>query len=159
MIKFVPRMTNVVLEEIPDRVTLAVEISNCQGNCAGCHSPFLKEDVGEPLTLQRVASLIEDNFGINCFLLLGEGRDRDALLQIASFVRTRYPGLETALYSGRHDVEADLWEAFDYVKVGPFVEALGPLNSPETNQRLYHHREDITARFWRKGLEHAKEEA
>ena len=49
MIKYVPQMTSVVIEEIPDRVTLAVDISNCQGNCVGCHSPFLKEDIGEEL--------------------------------------------------------------------------------------------------------------
>lgn len=30
MIKYVPEMTSVVLEEIPDRVTLAVDISNCK---------------------------------------------------------------------------------------------------------------------------------
>ena len=28
MIKYVPEMTSVVIEEIPDRVTLAVDISN-----------------------------------------------------------------------------------------------------------------------------------
>ena len=39
-------MTSVVMEEIPDRVTLAVDISNCRGQCVGCHSPFLKEDIG-----------------------------------------------------------------------------------------------------------------
>lgn len=29
MIKYVPEMTSVVMEEIPDKVTLAVDISNC----------------------------------------------------------------------------------------------------------------------------------
>ena len=35
MIKYVKEMTSVVMEEIPDRVTLAVDISNCRGNCEG----------------------------------------------------------------------------------------------------------------------------
>ena len=35
MLKYVPEMTSVVLEEIPDRLTLAVEVSNCRGNCPG----------------------------------------------------------------------------------------------------------------------------
>ena len=47
MIKYVPEMTSVVMEEIPDKVTLAVDISNCTGLCEGCHSPFLRKDVGE----------------------------------------------------------------------------------------------------------------
>ena len=153
MIKYVPGMTNVVLEEIPDRVTLAVEISNCQGNCVGCHSPFLKTDIGEPLTPEAVDSLIADNFGINCFLLLGEGADREALLEIAAHLKAAHPGLETGLYSGREEVEEDLKAAFDYIKTGPYKAEFGPLNSPTTNQRLFHRGEDITSRFWHKGLE------
>lgn len=158
MLKYVPRMTNIVLEEIPDKVTLAVEISNCQGNCIGCHSPFLKSDIGSELTVDIIEQLISDNFGVNCFLLLGEGKDRQALLDISRHVHTAHPGMETALYSGRVDVEDDLKHEFDYIKVGPYVEQLGPLNSRTTNQRLYHHGDDITARFWRKGLESLKEE-
>lgn len=153
MIKYVPGMTNVVLEEIPDRVTLALEISNCQGNCIGCHSPFLKNDIGEELTPAVADRLIADNFGINCFLLLGEGRDRKALLDIAAHVRSKYPKLEVGLYSGRASVEQEIYDAFDYVKVGPYIEEFGPLNSVKTNQRLYHHGEDITSRFWQKGLD------
>ncbi|MCQ2182453.1 MAG: radical SAM protein [Bacteroidales bacterium] len=153
MIKFVPRTNNVVLEEIPDRITLAVEISNCQGCCVGCHSPFLKNDIGEELTTAVVDRLIADNFGVNCFLLLGEGKDMDAVLAIASHVRKNHPGIEVALYSGRTEVEKELFDAFDYVKVGPYIAEFGPLNSKTTNQRLYHHGEDITYRFWRKGLE------
>lgn len=153
MLKYVPGMTNVVLEEIPDRVTLAVEISNCQGNCKGCHSPWLRDDIGEPLTFKAVVSLIEDNFGVNCFLLLGEGRDRQALLGIAAFIKARYPGIECGLYSGRTEVEKEIFDAFDYVKTGPYIEELGPLNKETTNQRLYHHGVDITSRFWHRGLE------
>ena len=156
MIKFVPRTNNVVLEEIPDRVTLAVEISNCQGSCVGCHSPFLKEDIGEELTPEVVDSLIAANFGVNCFLLLGEGRDPAAVLAIAAHLRFRHPGLETAIYSGRAEVEPELFDAFDYVKVGPYIPAYGPLNKETTNQRLYYHREDITSRFWHRGLEKGK---
>ena len=155
MIKYVPEMTSVVLEEIPDRVSLAVDISNCRGNCAGCHSPFLKEDIGEELTPQVIDALVADNFGVNCFLFLGEGRDPQALLALAAHVHAL--GLEAALYSGREQVEEPFWEAFDYIKLGPYRPECGPLNKPTTNQRLYRIaagvREDITARFWHRGLE------
>ena len=168
MIKYVPQMTSVVMEEIPDRVTLAVEISHCRGNCPGCHSPFLKEDIGEVLTEEVIDALVKDNFGVDCFLFLGEGRDPEALCALAAHVRTL--GLIPAVYSGRREVDDLLWESFDYVKVGPYVEELGPLNKPTTNQRLYRalgpgeeapavsvHAgrgfADITARFWHKGIE------
>ena len=172
MIKYVPEMTSVVLEEVPDRVTLAVDISNCRGNCVGCHSPFLKEDVGEELTPEIISQLVADNFGIDCFLFLGEGRDPKALLELAAHVRAL--GLIPALYSGRSEVDGPYWEAFDYIKVGPYLPNQGPLNNPSTNQRLYRALDpdekapegaefrmrasgrrfiDITPRFWHRGLE------
>ncbi|MBO4634477.1 MAG: anaerobic ribonucleoside-triphosphate reductase activating protein [Bacteroidales bacterium] len=155
MIKFVPEMTSVVLEEIPDRVSLAVDISNCRGNCNGCHSPFLKKDIGRELTAEVIDRLVEDNFGVNCFLFLGEGRDPEALLDLADHVRAL--GLEAAVYSGREVVEDIFWDHFDYIKVGPYKPECGPLNSPSTNQRLYRvtdgRPEDITDRFWHRGLD------
>ena len=53
---------------------------------------------------------------------------------------------------------------FDYVKVGPYIEHFGPLNSPTTNQRLYkvthdtsakpdYRLTDITSRFWHRGID------
>ena len=63
MIKYVPEMTSVVLEEIPDRVSLAVDISNCRGNCEGCHSPFLKKDIGRELTADVIDALVATTLG------------------------------------------------------------------------------------------------
>ena len=64
--------------------------------------------------------------------------------------------VQAALYSGRDAVEPAFWEAFDYLKLGPYIPECGPLNNPSTNQRLYKitdgKPEDITARFWRKRL-------
>ena len=150
MLKYIPELTDTVAEEIPDRVTLAVEISNCRGNCPGCHSPFLKEDIGDELTPAVIDKMIADNYGINCFLFLGEGRDPDALFSLARYIKNSHPLIETAVYSGRDKVEDEFYEVFDFVKTGPYVEALGPLNSRTTNQRLYYHRKDITARFWKR---------
>lgn len=150
MIKYVPEMTSVVMEEIPDRVSLAVDISNCRGNCIGCHSPFLKKDIGQELTPEVIDRLVADNFGVNCFLFLGEGRDPETLLDLASHVRSK--GLLAAVYSGREEVEEIFWDYFDYIKLGPYRPECGPLNSPTTNQRLYRRTEegkweDITYRL------------
>ena len=60
--------------------------------------------------------------------------------------------METALYSGRETVEDEICEVFDFVKVGPYKAELGPLNERTTNQRMYYHGEDITSRFWHRGL-------
>ena len=150
MIKYLPGLTDIVLEEIPDRVTLAVEITNCQGSCPGCHSPFLRKDIGEELTEKALDAMLDDNFGVNCLLFLGEGNDRKALLRLAAHIRGTHPQMELALYSGRTEVEQEIREMFDYVKIGPYIAERGPLNERTTNQRLYRHGVDITSRFWRK---------
>lgn len=142
-------MTSVVFEEIPDKITLAVNITNCQNNCIGCHSPFLAKNIGDELTIKVVDELIIKNKGVNCFLFLGEGNDMNTLLAINDHIKSNY-NILTAIYSGRDFVEDELFEKFDYVKVGSYQEKYGPLNKETTNQRLYLHREDITSKFWKR---------
>lgn len=164
MIKYKPDTVQVVFEEIPDEVTLAIEITNCPGHCEGCHSPWLREDIGEELTPETLRRLIDENRGVTCVCFMGEGKDPRALKYLALSVRLRsdYP-YRTALYSGRNEVEKEYDTYFDYIKVGPFIPAKGPLNKETTNQRLYKIEErfgtdfdvetirhDITYKFWKK---------
>lgn len=150
MIKF--KDSYIVFEEIPDRISLAVNITNCQNNCVGCHSPELRLNNGEELTEEIIDKLINENYGIDCFLFMGEGKDRGRLLELAKYIKRNYD-LKAAIYSGRNDVEFDFYEVFDYVKVGEYKKEFGPLNSPTTNQRLYRMsekgKEDITYLFWK----------
>lgn len=158
MIKFLDAA--VVFEEIPDEVTLAIEITNCPGHCVGCHSPWLREDIGEELTPGKLTELIDANRGITCVVFMGEGKDKDSLLWLAMVVRQK--GLKTAIYSGSKSLDRDYDMFFDYIKVGPYIEEFGPLNKKTTNQRLYEvkcncayndiecQRIDITDKFWRK---------
>ena len=150
MIKF--KDSYIVFEEIPDRISLAVNITNCQNNCVGCHSPELRLNNGEELTEEIIDKLINENYGIDCFLFMGEGKDRGRLLELAKYIKRNYD-LKVAIYSGRNDVELDFYEVFDYVKVGEYKKEFGPLNSPTTNQRLYRMsekgKEDITYLFWK----------
>lgn len=158
MVKYLE--TAVTFEEIPDEVTLAINISNCQNHCEGCHSPWLREDVGEELTPEVLNDLIDKNEGITCVCFMGEGNDIEGLLDLALIVAQR--GLAAALYSGRPDVEAELGAVFSYIKEGPYIEEFGPLNKETTNQRMYkvHHKvngddlelefEDITYKFWKR---------
>ena len=152
MIKF--KDSYIVFEEIPDRVSLAVNITNCQNNCIGCHSPELRLNNGEELTEEIVDKLINENYGIDCFLFMGEGKDRGRLLELAKYIKRNYD-LKVAIYSGRNDVELDFYEVFDYIKVGEYKEEFGPLNKDTTNQRLYEITSnsviDITSKFWKNG--------
>lgn len=150
MIKY--KDSYIVFEEIPDRVSLAVNITNCQNNCIGCHSPELRLNSGVELTEEEIDKLINENYGIDCFLFMGEGKDMERLLEIARYVKNKYD-IAVAIYSGRNNVEEEYYEIFDYVKVGEYKKEFGPLNSSTTNQRLYRmtegEKEDITHLFWK----------
>lgn len=157
MIKFLD--TAVVFEEVPDYVTLAIEITNCPGHCEGCHSPWLREDIGEELTPEVLNDLIRKNRGVNCICFMGEGKDPEALKRLAFSIHLRsdYP-YKVALYSGREEVEDEYNAYFDFIKVGPYMPSRKALNFKTTNQRLYEivregnetKRKDITYKFWRK---------
>lgn len=148
MIKYIPQDSLIVFSEIPDEITLALNISNCQNNCIGCHTSYLRENIGTELTLEILSAEIQKNSGISCVCFMGEGNDHEALINLAKFIHENYPDLKTALYSGRVAVEDDLYDIFDYVKIGPYKKECGPLNEKTTNQRLYKNRVDITNRFW-----------
>ena len=141
---------SVVFEEIPDKVTLAFSITNCQNRCKGCHSAHLMRNIGEILD----ENVIDEKFAktikmCNCVLFLGEGNDKEGLIRLNNYIKNKY-NVETAIYSGRDEVEDDLFEYFDYVKVGSYKEEYGPLNKKTTNQRLFYHKNDITYKFWKK---------
>ena len=59
MLKYYNAM--VVFEEIPDEITLAINITNCPCKCPGCHSKFLWDDNGTELTVEVLHKLIKEN--------------------------------------------------------------------------------------------------
>ena len=62
----------------------------------------------------------------------------DEIAALADVVRRKFPMLHTGWYSGRARLPEGLRpQSFDYIKLGGWVEELGPLTSPTTNQRLY----------------------
>jgi len=154
MLKYVN--TGVVFQEIPDEVTLAINISNCPCHCPGCHSRYLWDDIGMPLDTDAIDAFIE-RYGddITCLLFMGGDADPVGVNQLAQYIHETYPQFKVAWYSGRLRVSPAVNKAdFDYLKIGPYIKHLGPLKSPTTNQRLYRLRddgsfEDITYRFWR----------
>ena len=144
--------TEVVFEEIPDEVALAINITNCPNHCPGCHSPMLRDDIGEVLYGDVLKDMIEENRGITCVIFMGEGQDAEHLQFLIEMIRHFWPEMKVGLYTGNEDVSPYLWDNLDYVKLGPYIEELGPLNKETTNQRLYKKLDgtwvDITSKFW-----------
>ncbi len=145
---------DIVFAEVPDQTTIAVNISECPNRCPGCHSPHLMQSVGEPLDEDAVVALLDRyGSGITCFCFMGgDARPRE-IAALAGVVRRLRPQMLTAWYSGRDALPEGVDPcAFDYIKLGAYVESLGGLSSPTTNQRMYRvaadgTMEDITHRF------------
>ena len=172
MLKYVD--TKVTFSEVPIEISLCINISNCPCNCKGCHSPYLAEDIGilladwaeyskeEHSINTPIDKLIEANEGITCVCLMGGDSDTELLNALASEIKAEYD-IKVAWYSGRQELSKNIYLGwFDYIKLGPYIEELGPLNSKTTNQRFYEVSKeidnkgnptyklvDITNKFWK----------
>jgi anaerobic ribonucleoside-triphosphate reductase activating protein len=157
MLKYYNSM--VVFEEIPDEITLAINITNCPCHCPGCHSKYLWEDIGTELTNDEIDSLIEKNSGITCVCLMGGDSDHVSVNNVAKYMLSKHPGIKVGWYSGFSEIpnEIDI-NNFDYIKVGPYIEECGGLDKETTNQILYKVEHsylfsslvNITNKFWKK---------
>lgn len=161
MLKYVD--SEVTFSEIPDEITLCINISNCPCHCKGCHSPYLTEDIGEELTCERLEELLQTNKGITCISFMGGDIDPIEIVGLAKYTKLFYPELKIAWYSGKQELPKHFnLEMFNFIKLGPYIENFGPLNSKTTNQRMYeviynhyedgtsgYELEDITHKFWK----------
>lgn len=147
---------DIVFQEIPDEVTLAINISQCVHHCKGCHSPYLQTDVGNELDAQVIDALTARyNGAITCVCFMGGDHDPAQIDALAQEVHRLNPKLKTGWYSGDSEIspKVDIGH-FQFIKIGPYMEEYGSLKSKTTNQRLYRISpdrtlEDITSGFWK----------
>lgn len=155
MLKYVN--TGVVFQEIPDEVTLSINLSNCPCHCPGCHSQYLWRNIGTPLTVLALEGLVRE-YGedITCVCFMGGDAEPEYVDTLACYLHRQHPELKVAWYSGRVRISPSVCKSdFDYIKVGPYIKHLGCLKDRTTNQRLYKRAAgddftDITSRFWKK---------
>lgn len=147
--------TEVTFSEIPDEITLCINITGCKNACEGCHSPYLAEDIGTELTIDALIDLIKTNKGISCVCLMGGDANPSEIAELATLLKFQswYP-VKVAWYSGRQYIPDEINIAlFDYIKIGPYIPKLGGLNNPNTNQIMYKNEDgrliDITSKFWK----------
>lgn len=151
---------DIVFQEIPNEITLAINISNCPNCCPDCHSKYLVEDIGEVLTEDILESIIDKyRVGITCIAFMGGDASPDEVGQFAQWIKEKF-SLKVAWYSGKERIyEKTRFPYFDYIKIGPFRKECGALKEKTTNQRFYkiHFEpennkvqfEDITSLFWK----------
>ena len=149
MIKYLDK--SIVLQEVPDEITLALEITNCPHKCKNCHSPQLRKDIGVYLTDEELENLIQTYPDVSCICLMGGDSEHQDIIRISNIVHNH--NLKLAFYSGDDELDWSILNYLDYYKVGPYKEECGPLNDRNTNQRMYSIDKkiikDITERFWK----------
>ena len=93
----------------------------------------------EPLTEELMQGLLSMyGAAVTCVCFMGGDASTGEIENLARWVRTNFPELRTAWYSGRDTLPENFdIKVLDYVKIGPYIEALGGLKSRHTNQKLY----------------------
>ena len=132
---------DIVFQEVPNEVTLAVNFSLCPNHCRGCHSPWLWQDKGEIFDVHTLESLIKMYHGnFTCLAFMGGDNDPQAINDLAHHIKQNFPHINIS--------------NFDYIKIGPYKEECGSLKDKNTNQRFYKFstdgKEDITHLFQKK---------
>ena len=147
----------IVFQEIPDEVTLSINISNCPCHCPGCHSSYLWDDTGEKFNKDTIDAFMK-RYGedITCVCIMGGDSDPTEVQTLADYIHSAYPLIKAGWYSGKQNIPQHIdKKSFDYIKLGPYIEHLGGPKEKTTNQRLYKKLhdgsfQDITSRFWKK---------
>lgn len=159
MLKFLD--TAIGFQEVPNETTLCINITGCPCNCVGCHSPELSSNIGRDLTVHEILKLkCLYGEGITCICLMGGDSDPAYVNEMAKVIKDDNMPFKCAWYSGRQYIPDEIeLKNFDYIKIGPYIEKLGPLNSKTTNQQFFKIDHvagkdfvvDITSKFWENG--------
>lgn len=148
--------TLVSFSEIPDEITLCINISNCPNKCEGCHSPWLQGNIGIELNNYELYDIINKNSGISCVCFMGGDSNPEEINNLAIKIKSK--NLKVGWYSGNSEISDKInIKNFDYIKIGPYLKDKGPLSDKNTNQKMYkiihftgmNSLKDITYKFWK----------
>lgn len=145
---------SIVFQEVPNEITLAINISGCPYRCKGCHSKYLWEYEGNYIS-NDIDGLIDKYDGmITCVCFMGGDQNIIELNQLITKVHDR--GYKCCLYTGKNVFPTNLTNLIDYIKIGRYIEELGGLNYPSTNQSMWKRTENgfinITELFQQKKI-------
>ena len=99
--------------------------------------------------------IAEHGDNITCVCFMGGDSAPHEVATLAAYIHQRYPHHKVAWYSGRQYIPHYIdKQQFDYIKVGPYIAHLGPLQSSHCNQHMLKRQPDgtftdITSHFQR----------
>lgn len=148
----------IAFQEVPDETTLIFNVTGCTHKCAGCHSSYLADYYGDVLAEELVNKLNTYKQFISCVCFMGGDQNIEELIRHSNYIHSL--GLKVCMYFGCDSLDdvPGIIEYVDYIKVGPYIENCGGLDSNSTNQVFYkiikknglYFTKDITYKFRKK---------
>ena len=142
---------SIVMQEVPNEVSLAINISGCPHKCEGCHSKYLWKYDGEYL-IDDIEKLLNQYSGlITCVCFMGGDQNQDDLLYCINMANKKE--LKTCLYTGVDDINIinkEIIEVLDYIKIGRYIEKYGGLDKNTTNQKFFDLKNNKEVFFYKK---------
>jgi len=150
--------TCIALQEVPDEISLIINISGCPHHCEGCHSQYLWEYTGNYLSDDILVLIDRRREYVSCVCIMGGDYNIAELNYVMQCIKSK--GLKTCLYTGLNYIPAGL-DMLDYIKIGEYKKELGGLDKLTTNQRFYKNvngqYKDITNVFQTKEMLYVKD--
>ena len=109
----------IVFQEVPDEISLAINISGCRYRCRGCHSKHLWEYKGNYL-LEDLEDIINSNEFITCVCFMGGDQNMKELEEAISICKKH--NLKTCLYTGNENIKnfTKIFPWLDWIKIGRY---------------------------------------
>jgi anaerobic ribonucleoside-triphosphate reductase activating protein len=126
----------IVLQEVPNEISVCFTITGCQLRCEGCHSPYLwKKNNGTLLTNEIFISTLKQYQGFaSCVLFMGGEWNEDSLINYLKIAQKM--NYKTCLYSGLDDVSNEIKKHLTWMKTGAWRNEFGGLDCLTTNQKF-----------------------
>ena len=141
---------SIVMQEVPNEISLAINISGCPYRCKGCHSQYLWEYIGSYLA-DDIDELLNKYDGlISCVCFMGGDQNEEDLIFCLDKIKDK--SLKTCLYTGNdsiNNLSNQLLKRLDYLKIGRYIEELGGLNCKTTNQKMYNLKTGKEIKFYK----------
>ena len=134
----------IVFQEVPNEISLAINISGCPYKCRGCHSKYLWEYRGNYISEDIDNLLNKYKNYITCVCFMGGDQNIFELKELLKKIKGMK--FKTCLYSGCDDINElkYIFEYCDYIKCGRYIEELKTDNNIQygiklatSNQKVY----------------------
>lgn len=128
---------DICFQEVPNEISLSFSIAGCPKKCKNC-SWKNSNNYKDTKTLEDkvYVELLNKYKGFaSCVLFLGGEWETDLIEKLK---KAKDNGFKTCLYTGSElaQISNEIKNNLDYIKVGPYIEEKGGLNSQNTNQKF-----------------------